>query len=373
MVIVNPNHIDVFVLGGGPAGLATAIAARQRGLSVTVADIQCPPIDKACGEGLMPDSVAELAGLGVSLDNKPQGEFRGIRFVGPRQSVESEFPRGRGVGVRRTVLHQALIEAASHIGVEMLWGARVALLRPGAVLVDGDLLRCKWIVGADGQTSQVRRWAGLEKGKEFERRFALRRHFTTPEAPQFVEIYWGEHSQAYITPMARNEICVAVIARRKLSSFDAELARIPRLQQRLSVAFPSSSVRGAITISNRFDRVHTDSVALVGEASGSVDAITGQGLALSFRQAQALVKAFAADDLRIYGRMHREIDALPQFMGRTMLLMDRSSVIRNRALHALQAKPTVFERMLAVHVGEVHRWNFGLRPIVDFGWQMLRA
>ena len=42
-------------------GLATAIALRGRGFSVTVADPAQPPIDKACGEGLMPDALASLA------------------------------------------------------------------------------------------------------------------------------------------------------------------------------------------------------------------------------------------------------------------------------------------------------------------------
>ena len=52
---------DVFVVGGGPAGLGCAIAARQHGLRVIVADSAQPPIDKACGEGLMPDSLEVLA------------------------------------------------------------------------------------------------------------------------------------------------------------------------------------------------------------------------------------------------------------------------------------------------------------------------
>ena len=53
-----PRSTDVFVIGGGPAGLAAAIAARRRGLDVTVADCSVPPIDKACGEGIMPDGLA---------------------------------------------------------------------------------------------------------------------------------------------------------------------------------------------------------------------------------------------------------------------------------------------------------------------------
>jgi flavin-dependent dehydrogenase len=54
----------VFVIGGGPAGLAAAIAARQRGFAVAVADGLEPPVDKACGEGLMPDTLRVLRELG---------------------------------------------------------------------------------------------------------------------------------------------------------------------------------------------------------------------------------------------------------------------------------------------------------------------
>jgi flavin-dependent dehydrogenase len=363
---------DVFIVGGGPAGLATAIAARQQGLQAVVADIRRPPIDKACGEGLMSDSLAELARLGVSLQRHEKGTFRGIRFVGRQHSVQSEFPCGHGIGVRRTVLHAALIERAERLGVEMQWETRVGGLEPDGVVLNGKLIRCRWVVGADGQNSQVRKWAGLSVGKEFERRVALRRHFVTAEPPEFVEIHWGEDSQAYITPMAANEVCVAIVAKRKLGPFDAELMKLPNLLERLRNACPSSPVRGAVTLSNRLRRVHTDRVALVGEASGSVDAITGQGLALSFRQALTLARAFAANDLSIYGRMYREIDALPQFMRRTMLLMDKSSTIRQRALRAFQAKPALFERMLAVHVGELPLCRFGAGAVADLGWQMLR-
>src|SRR5204862_8051575 len=52
-----PRSTDVFVIGGGPAGLAAAIAARRRGFDVTLADGAVPPIDKACGEGIMPDGI----------------------------------------------------------------------------------------------------------------------------------------------------------------------------------------------------------------------------------------------------------------------------------------------------------------------------
>jgi flavin-dependent dehydrogenase len=76
-----PTKTDVFVVGGGPAGLAAAIAARQRGFDVVVADPARPPIDKACGEGLMPESIRALRDLGVTFEPEQSFNFRGVRFV----------------------------------------------------------------------------------------------------------------------------------------------------------------------------------------------------------------------------------------------------------------------------------------------------
>src|ERR1022692_3090216 len=96
---------DLFVIGGGPAGLAAAIAARLKGLTVTLADGARPPIDKACGEGLMPDGLAALRSLGVTLDAADAQPFRGIRFIDHDASIESPFPEsafsgGYALGVR---------------------------------------------------------------------------------------------------------------------------------------------------------------------------------------------------------------------------------------------------------------------------------
>jgi len=65
-----PRQSDVFIVGGGPAGLAAAIALRARGFGVTVADPALPPIDKACGEGLMPNALRTFERLGVSLPSR---------------------------------------------------------------------------------------------------------------------------------------------------------------------------------------------------------------------------------------------------------------------------------------------------------------
>src|ERR1700751_29863 len=96
---------DVCIVGGGRAGLATAIAMRRHGADVTVVDCAVPPVDKACGEGLMPDSIAALQAIGMELPRSAGYGFRGIKFRNNGSALWAEFPNGTGIGGRRTVLH----------------------------------------------------------------------------------------------------------------------------------------------------------------------------------------------------------------------------------------------------------------------------
>jgi flavin-dependent dehydrogenase len=363
---------DVLIVGGGPAGLSAAIAVRQQGLRALVADVAKPPIDKACGEGLMPDSLAALAGLGVTLEAVETCEFRGIRFVGRNESVEAFFPNGVGRGIRRTLLHEALIARATEAGAQLAWETR-AQARLDEITLNGERVRYKWLIGADGHDSRIRKFARLEAGTAHGQRVGLRRHFRVKPWTEFVEIYWGDDCQAYVTPIAKDQVCVALIGRERPQSFESGMAQFPKLVEHLSGAPMHTSVKGALTVSRRLPTVTSGRVALIGEASGSADAITGEGLAMCFRQALALGRALATEDLSIYQREHRSITTLPQFMGRAMLLMDKSRWIRTRSLRALRARPQIFDRMLKVHVGAVPPTRFGVDTAINFGWQMLIA
>lgn len=109
--------IDLAVVGGGPAGLATAIHAARAGLRTTVVEKRSGPIDKACGEGLMPHAVRQLELLGAA----PAGiAFRGVSYLDARHHVTARFDSGSGLGVRRTTLHAALLDAAVAAGVDIV-------------------------------------------------------------------------------------------------------------------------------------------------------------------------------------------------------------------------------------------------------------
>jgi flavin-dependent dehydrogenase len=309
----------------------------------------------------------------VSLDGCETGTFHGIKFVGPESSVAAEFPQGNGLGVRRVLLHQLFVEQAHQCGVEMAWGARVSAIRDNAVLVNGRAITCRWIVGADGQNSHVRDWAGLSAGSGRTQRIGLRQHFQVRPWSGYVEIYWSNHGQAYVTPVGNNEVCVALISRPKFHSFCEALSQFPELATRLQDSASTTRTRGALSISRTLKQVCRGNVALIGEASGSVDAITGEGMALAFRQALALGPALASGDLSSYAAAHSKINSLPEFMSRSILLMDRSRWLRRRSLRALSRQPGLFARMLAVHVGEMRLKDFGASGLLNLGWQLIRA
>ena len=171
---------DVFVIGGGPAGLAVAIAARLRGLRVMVADGSEVPIDKPCGEGLMPDGVAALERLGVTIPAEESFAFRGIRFLSGAVKADAAFPKGAfALGVRRTVLHRAIADQAQRLGIDILWRTAVTAISSDGVHLGKHRIRARWIVGADGANSRVRRWAGLDRFRDRLRRYAYRQHFRT--------------------------------------------------------------------------------------------------------------------------------------------------------------------------------------------------
>ena len=368
---LRPQTCDVLIAGGGPAGLAAAIALRQRGADVLVADAQRPPLDKPCGEGLMPDALSALASLGVTLDARHGAPFSGIAFVSDDASVAADFPAGAGLGVRRTTLHPVLLERAAALGVRFSWGTPVAL-SPGhdATLADTPC-RYRWLVGADGQASRVRAWAGLEEGSLRSRRFGFRAHFAVAPWSPRVEIHWGPLGQAYVTPLGPREVCVSVMTRRAGVRLADLVRSLPHLEEKLFGARPTTKERGSLTVTRRLRRVTRGKVALVGDASGSADAITGEGLAMSFRQAVLLADSLDAGGLTEYEARHAAILSLPQRMASLLLLLDRFAPLRRRALSVLAARPEIFRALLAVHVGEQPLRRMVLRHGAEFGARLV--
>src|ERR1700675_3996068 len=371
------SPVDLFVIGGGPAGLATAVAARRHGLSVVLADGAVPPIDKPCGEGLMPDGVEALHQLGITIPDGEAYPFRGIRFVSDGTKAEAAFPRGTAYGIRRTDLHRVMLNHAAACGVHMLWQAAVPGLPPEGALVAGGLGRGRRVGGAERSTSPRRRAAKLDQHeipapKKKNLRFAFRRHYRVAPWSDFMELHWSRNCQVYVTPVGREEVCVALISSSPKLRLDDGLGEFPELRARLENAELASSERGAITLTRRLRHVYRGRTVLVGDASGGVDAITGEGLCLTFRQGALLGDCLASGDLARYQTGHRALIRRPALMARMMLFMARHRHLRQRAMQVFQSSPNSFAGMLAMHVGEGSARDH-ISNGLALGWELLKA
>ena len=293
---------DLIIVGGGPVGLAAAIEARLAGLSVALVEARDGAIDKACGEGLMPGAVPMLDRLGVTPSGMP---LRGVSYRDGRRIADYRFRDGSGLGVRRLELHRALAERADELGVTRVV-EKVTALSQDATGVGVAGLRGSWLLGADGLHSSVRRLAGLEASPARLRRYGLRRHFTVAPWNDLIEVHWAHGVEAYVTPVAQDVVGVAILGNKGLD-FDAAIAGIPELAGRLAGATRASVLRGAGPLRQRATKPGSGRVLLVGDASGYVDAITGEGLRLGFEQSRVAVAAIVAGEPQRYNADWRRV------------------------------------------------------------------
>jgi len=328
---------DLLVVGGGPAGLATALYAARAGMEVTVWEQRAGVIDKACGEGLMPGAVAALADIGVS---PPGQELSGIRYVAGTRSVSAPFRTGPGRGVRRTALHAALREAVADQGIEVQQRSAAGLRNDvSAVSVDGE--RFCHVVAADGLHSGIRRELGLDRGPTPHRRYGLRRHFEMAPSSSLVEVHWAETTEAYVTPVAPDVVGIAMLGSMRVP-FDAQLRCFPALERRLREARPIGPVLGAGPLRQRARARVSGRVLLVGDAAGYVDALTGEGIALAVAQARAAVSAIADGDPARYERDWHAVTRRYRLLTASLLGATRFRPARSALVPAAEWLPGVF-------------------------------
>ncbi|WP_285029195.1 NAD(P)/FAD-dependent oxidoreductase [Mycolicibacterium sp. lyk4-40-TYG-92] len=328
--------IDLLVIGGGPAGLATSLHAARAGLKTVVIERRPGTLDKACGEGLMPHSLVQLDRLGVTA---PGPTLRGISYHAGTTRVEAPFRGGVGRGIRRTTLHAAMSDAARAAGVKFVHAAAGEITQDARGVCAAGI-EARHLVAADGLHSTIRRDLGLGRPATGPRRWGIRRHIQMAPWTDHVEVHWSPEAEAYVTPVADDCVGIAILSAGR-GGFEAKFAAFDELRQRVEGHhFGPDLAAGPLRQQVR-TRV-AGRVLLVGDAAGYVDALTGEGLGLSFSAAEALVDCVVHDRVDEYDRRWRALTRRYRLLTEALVRAGAVPAVRSRIVPAAAALPRVF-------------------------------
>ena len=355
---------DIVVAGGGPAGLAAAIVAAEQGLSVIVIERRDSSPDKACGEGVLPPGVKALERLGIAnrFDRSTSYPFAGIRFIQEDGSAaESQLPAS-GLGIRRTLLVEALARRAEELGAVLRHRCSVnrvdANSNQAIVHTTHGRIFGRLVVAADGLHSQLRKASGLDSPPSRPRRFALRQHYKIRPWTNFVEVYIDDKGEAVVTPISDESVGInfvwedGVIEQPKIPVLKG---RFPALLARLGDAPAISSIRGAGPMARSATRRNSDRMVLVGDAAGFVDSISGDGLSIAFNSALILgqhlpeiLKHHATrQSMQAYEREARRLYRGYWLVTSGLLMVARHPRARRTIIKSLMRHPGIFRELMS--------------------------
>ena len=323
----------VIVVGGGPAGAATAWALAREGVEVVVLDRARFPRDKPCSEYMSPQASRVLAQMGTlaAVEAAGAAQLAGMVVRAPDGArIRGEFAAGhgfrgfrdRGLALRRRRLDPLLLDAARRAGARVEEGVRVTALETdgsgrvvGVRALDGrgvERVRpASLVVGADGLRSVVARRLGVAARLAWPRRIAFVAHYAGVHGVgELGEMHVERDGYCGIAAVGNGETNVAVVvpagaARRAAGDpgafIDAWIARRPHLAPRFAGAARVSRARATGPFAVRARRAWAPGAALVGDAADFFDPFTGEGIYAALRGGE-LLAPFAREALAAGGR-----------------------------------------------------------------------
>lgn len=372
---------DVAIVGGSIAGAATAWHLARRGRRIVIIERASCVRRKACGEGLFPSGVRELAEIGVLDRIRPLcGELAALRIIAGGERVQAPLGSSArpALGVRRSVLDNALLRNAESAGVEVRRGVVVESLicdgdRYRGVRTDAGDVEARMIVAADGLRSRLRREAGLDAPAR-DRRYGVSAHLRLRRVPDpAVEVYVERGYELYVTPVGGAVVNAALLLEqltmRRFSGdlagkYRATLAAHPAFRGGFDV-FDEPAAAGPFPA--RSTQAWRDNLVLAGDAAGFYDGISGEGMSSALTSARACaggVDAYLAGAgepaLQRYDARRRALVRNSDMLARISLTLARHPVLARVAVRNLARRPQTFARLLRINTGEAD-WR-ALRP-----------
>jgi menaquinone-9 beta-reductase len=349
------------VVGAGPAGAAAALEARRLRphASVALVDKATFPRDKACGDGIGPHAVDELAALGATGVLKGYPPIRGLRLRSPRGlEVAGDPPRPNHV-VPRAVLDARLVEAATAAGAELRRaGVRRLEQRDGLVVVDGELA-ARVVVGADGANSTVRRLLGAPPNPDRALAIAVRGYAPAPAGRPEQLIAWvAEGWPAYVWSFPTGTGLANVgygLLRSRFHGDRAELHR--RLRDLLPGADPDpASLRAHhLPFSSSRPPPGRGRVLLAGDAASLVNPLSGEGIYYALASGRLAARAaLTAPGDPVAAYRHLLAKALGRHLRHASVLARaiHAPALAEAGLGAAAGSPAMFDALVELGLGQ---------------------
>ncbi len=354
-----PDHAEVVVLGGGPAGATVATLLAQQGREVVLLEKAVTPGFRI-GESLMPETYWILQKLGMleTLRESRSTVKASVQFIGESGRKSKPFyfferndhEAAYTWQVEREWFDQAMLDNAAEKGVDVRMGVTAlevlfeADRAMGVETVDDQgskqEIRSRVLVDATGLTSLVSRRLGLRKRDPKLNKAAIFAHYENgvrdegvdEGATLVIDTLRGQGWIWYI-PLTRGRVSVGVVADPGLlvrkgadpqATLDEIIANSPEASRRLADARRITPTRVVQDYSYSADRVAGDGWVLVGDAYSFVDPIYSSGVFLALKSgelaADSIHRALANDDLTESGlgafgpELNRGIDAIRQLV-----------------------------------------------------------
>ncbi len=339
---------DVLVVGGGPAGAATAYWLARDGLEVLVAEKKAYPRDKTCGDGLTPRAIKQLIDMGFDFDVPELHKIIGLRAYAGELKLELPWPEHTeypawGAVIRRADLDMQVAMLAEKQGavirtrteaVPVVVDGRLEAVdlkqKDSSGVVDVERVHPRLVVVADGSLSRFGRALGTSRRKDYPYGLAVRGYFASPnsqdgylESQLDIRDAEGRSMPGYgwIFPLGDGAINVGVGV---ISSFkgwkdvntskvlDAYVAGLPEHWQVTAADKISEPVGGKLPMSFSMGPKVGANWLAVGDAAGAVNPFNGEGIDYAYETgriaARHIAAALAADDFSLLENYPRELD-----------------------------------------------------------------